>query len=151
MKKTIAVQKKNCHRKLIIATVSKRQSNTSHEEDLLFYLSNSKMWKYLRSDRNILQNGWFWNCSTLQKEIKKRLELLEKVLEKLGCLLKCNIMNKQEFLQLFAKYRDFNYRCYRATNNLSLRSGATPQDEETQKDYYYSGSGCCLTQKKRIQ
>ncbi len=34
---------------------------------------------------------------------EKGLELLEKVLEKLGCLPKRNIMNKQEFFELFSK------------------------------------------------
>ena len=41
--------------------------------------------------------------SNAKRNQEKGLELLEKTLDKLGCLPKRNIMNKEEFSELFAK------------------------------------------------
>jgi hypothetical protein len=97
-----------------------------NEEDLLFFTLAS-----LKCGNTYDQIGIFFGMdgSNAKRNQEKGLELLEKVLEKLGCLPKRNIMNKQEFSELFAKTETL---IIDVTEHRITR----PSDEQIQKDYY---------------
>ncbi len=72
--------------------------------------------------------------SNAKRNQEKGLELLEKTLEKLGCLPKHNIMNKKEFSDIFARMDTLII-------DVTEQRITRPSNEEVQPDYYSGKKG----------
>ena len=70
----------------------------------------------------------------LKKKSRKRFIFLEKVLEKLGCLPKRNIMNKKEFTEMFAHIDTLII-------DVTEQRITHPSNEDIQADYYSGKKG----------
>lgn len=96
------------------------------EENLLFFTLAS-----IKCGNTYDQIGIFFgmDASNAKRNQEKGLFLLEKVFERLGCLPKRNIMNKQELLEFFA---NTDVLILDVTEQRITR----PSNENIQKDYY---------------
>jgi hypothetical protein len=97
-----------------------------NEEDLLFFTLAS-----IKCGNTYDQIGIFFGMdgSNAKRNQEKGLELLEKTLEKLGCLPKHNIMNKKEFSDIFARMDTLII-------DVTEQRITRPSNEEVQPDYY---------------
>ena len=72
--------------------------------------------------------------TTPKRNQEKGLELLEKILEKLGCLPKRNVMNKKEFFEIFAHIDTLII-------DVTEQRITRPSNEDIQADYYSGKKG----------